>query len=144
MRPQCNVTGCSTPAKRAGLCWPHYRRQLRHGDPTAGGSLRCRGMLADRLAKFVTPGPVDQCWFWTGHRNNKGYGVLGGKKALGKKGKRPLLAHRVAWSIHNGCPVPNDKFVLHSCDTPACCNPHHLSLGDNAENIQQMWDRGRR
>lgn len=31
---ECKVDGCGKPAKNAGLCWGHYTRQRRYGDPT--------------------------------------------------------------------------------------------------------------
>ncbi|MFB9187253.1 HNH endonuclease signature motif containing protein [Dactylosporangium sucinum] len=54
-----------------------------------------------------------------------------------------LLAHRVAWEVANGQPIPDGLQVLHSCDNPPCCNPAHLSIGTQAENMQQMVARGR-
>jgi DNA invertase Pin-like site-specific DNA recombinase len=33
--------------------------------------------------------------------------------------------------------------VLHSCDNPPCCNPHHLRSGTQLENVQDMHAKGR-
>lgn len=32
---------------------------------------------------------------------------------------------------------------MHTCDTPLCCNPRHLRLGTQAENIADMIAKGR-
>ena len=34
--------------------------------------------------------------------------------------------------------------IMHSCDTPVCVNPDHLSLGTNAENAADASRKGRR
>lgn len=93
--------------------------------------------LADRLwAKVDKSGGPDACWLWTGHRNQKGYGKIGAdRKTIG--------AHRGAWMVTNG-PIPDGLFVLHRCDNPPCCNPAHLFVGTNADNMTDMAQKGRR
>jgi len=78
---------------------------------------------------------VGDCWIWTAYTNRGGYGWL---SIAGKR----KLAHRVAWEFANG-PIPDGKFVLHSCDTPPCCNPARLHLGSLADNNREMVERGR-
>lgn len=34
--------------------------------------------------------------------------------------------------------------ALHDCDTPACIEPKHLHHGTKAQNMREMWARGRR
>src|SRR5690606_28222939 len=38
---------------------------------------------------------------------------------------------------------PSGMYVLHSCDRPICCNPHHLRFGTASENAKDKYDRGR-
>lgn len=53
------------------------------------------------------------CWIWMASKHNKhGYG------SAWYDGKR-VLAHR-----------------LHRCDVPACCNPAHLFVGTQIDNIR--------
>lgn len=73
----------------------------------------------------------DDCWEYRGRRNQRGYGVSG----CG-------LVHRAMYEKHVG-PIPEKAMVLHKCDNPACCNPAHLFLGDNAANMADMKAKGR-
>lgn len=51
------------------------------------------------------------------------------------------LAHRVAYRLYKGALDQRD--VMHSCDTPACVNPDHLSLGTRKENMQDAKQKKR-
>lgn len=81
-----------------------------------------------------TAGP-DACWPWTGSRLYAGYGKF---EHLGKT----LSAHRTAYELAYG-PIPNKLLVLHTCDNPPCCNPAHLKLGTQKDNIADMHAKGR-
>jgi hypothetical protein len=53
-----------------------------------------------------------------------------------------VQAHRVAYQLANGA-IPAGKHVLHMCDNPICCNPAHLYLGTNADNVRDRVERSR-
>ena len=76
------------------------------------------------------------CDEWSGCTNAKGYGTT---KQAGKR----WLAHRLAWVVANGRPIPAGKVILHTCDNPPCCEPTHLRLGTQADNIADMVAKGR-
>jgi hypothetical protein len=68
-----------------------------------------------------------------------GYGQIGGRK----NGKRwPMYTHRVAWELAVG-PIPAGASVLHKCDVPLCCNPSHLFLGTQTDNLADAREKGR-
>lgn len=79
---------------------------------------------------------VDGCWEWNGRRHEDGYGEIDWH---GKTKK----AHRVAYELTFGS-IPQGMNVCHRCDNPPCCNPAHLFLGTQSENIQDMDNKGRR
>jgi hypothetical protein len=98
--------------------------------------------LAARFWPKVQTSEVEDCWPWSGATNQDGYGVFHiGKRALTPVGNRAAGAHRMAWWLTHG--DPGEKWVLHRCDNPPCCNPAHLYLGDHEQNIRDMVQRGR-
>ena len=92
--------------------------------------------LRERILKWVTV--VDSgCWEWTGARQLSGlpYGRL-------SIHGRARLAHRAAWAAWVG-EIPPRTMVLHRCDNPPCCNPDHLFLGNQSENMKDAFAKGR-
>lgn len=77
----------------------------------------------------------DGCWIWPGTKLETGYGCL----SLFRKS---VFAHRFSWGLHNG-PIPPGLCVMHVCDNPPCVNPAHLRLGTKAENLKDMYAKGR-
>lgn len=80
------------------------------------------------------------CWEFTGYIHPNGYGQLG----------RNVGAHRIAWEVANGRPVPSGLVVDHTChnavpdcldnqDCPhrRCVNPAHLEAVTSATNIMR-------
>lgn len=79
----------------------------------------------------------DDCWEWQNAIQTKGYGSV----CIGKKGKT-ALAHRVAYFLTYGA-FPTGLYVLHKCDNRKCCNPRHLFLGTNQDNVDDMVAKSR-
>lgn len=94
--------------------------------------------LTERLwAKIKKAGPND-CWIWTASVNSYGYGQVWG----GANVRKLLRAHRVAYEDVVG-KIPRGILVLHKCDNPPCCNPSHLFLGTDADNVADRVAKGR-
>jgi DNA-directed RNA polymerase specialized sigma subunit len=88
----------------------------------------------------VTVGGKDECWEWQASCNQHGYGYFGKDNKIKK-------AHRVAWELTHG-PIPEGDHhgtmvVRHVCDNRRCCNPQHLRLGTQRENVEDMMSKGR-
>lgn len=76
------------------------------------------------------------CWNWKHGRHPKGYG------RFFDSDKRHKRAHRGTWEAANGL-IPAGLWVLHRCDNPSCCNPEHLFLGTNEDNVRDKMAKGR-
>ena len=134
--PPCSVPGCDRQSHAHKLCPKHLQRVERLGTVT----LPPKPTIADRLwAKVDRKGrfnrEIGRCWEWTGYRHPMGHGMIG-------DGRRLVYTHRVSWEITNG-PIPSGLLVCHHCDNPPCVRPSHLFVGTQADNVRDMWAKGR-
>jgi hypothetical protein len=74
------------------------------------------------------------CWLWCGVKDRGGYGQINLKGTTAR-------AHRLSYVLYRG--AVGGSVVMHSCDTPACVNPSHLSLGTNLDNIADAVTKGK-
>ena len=102
-------------------------------------------VTAEQLASFMAriervPGPMPEpCWHWTGSRGTGGYGNL---NMAVKATRSTSRAHRFAYAVASGAPIPVGGHVLHTCHIRHCVNPAHLYLSDNAQNTRDREAAG--
>lgn len=140
---------CSTAGKIVnGWCQKHYQRLRKRGDPFATP----RRIFGDDIARFwsyVNRGADDECWLWTGHVDDGGYGVIG----IGKKLRK---VHLWAYETFVGEVPPDRPRLDHACHTadlscPAgvcdhrrCVNyVRHLEPVTDAENARRSHQIGK-
>lgn len=106
-------------------------------------SAKCRGKgvnkpipVEDRIMKFIDVKSDNECWEFLGFKNNDGYGKIG------ISNNKTESAHRVIYRLYKG-DIPKDKVIMHTCDNPSCCNPKHLKIGTQNDNIQDMVNKSR-
>lgn len=106
---------------------------------------RLYGDYPGQLRHFTRPLP-NGCWEFTGYILPTGYGQLG----------RNVGAHRVAWEVANGRPVPDGLVIDHVCHNAdpkcndnheclhrRCVNPAHLEAVPSGVNILRGKGFGR-
>lgn len=76
------------------------------------------------------------CWLWKGpfFYSRGGYGKL----TLRGKWRR---AHRIFYLIEYG-ELPDNLYILHKCNNPACVNPEHLYAGTQHDNMKDRKNAG--
>ncbi len=75
------------------------------------------------------------CWDWQASKNKQGYGRFSVDNKL-------MYAHRFSYTIHNG-EIPENLFVMHTCDNPSCVNPRHLKVGTHQDNMDDKCAKNR-
>lgn len=75
------------------------------------------------------------CWLWTGYQN-AGYGYFSLNNGY-------LGSHRFSVIAFKKQIIPENQKVLHTCDNSLCCNPDHLYVGTQRENMQDKVRKGR-
>ena len=125
VRPTCGTASC--------VAFGHLTIEAPHG---AGGERKKRSPL-DRFHAKSALDPETDCRLWTGARDAHGYGLF-------QLGSKLMGAHRAAYILASGQPIPAGMSIRHTCDTPLCVEPAHLRCGTAAENRQDRIDRGRK
>lgn len=120
---------------------------MRYNKTTHKKDVRRYRLDANKFWGSVDKRGEDDCWHWTRGRNTKGYGLVH-VKSLPEDYERTgrmatqLTAHRVAYYLSRGDMNPAD-YICHTCDNPSCCNPAHLWLGSQQDNVNDMIAKGR-
>lgn len=126
------ATNCVTPEDRgselAKLLGPYSGREL--PTPSEADCFRF-DQETDRIRDD------DSCWEWFG-ATKSGPARYGFFRYQGGQ----YLAHRVSYLMKVGSVFTSDV-VCHRCDNPSCVRPSHLFLGTQADNIDDMYDKGR-
>lgn len=78
------------------------------------------------------------CLEWGGNRTRPGYPLY----CHGHKKGDTKLVHRRSCELFWG-PIPEGFVVMHHCDNPCCVEPLHLKAATSAENIRDMYRKGR-
>lgn len=107
--------------------------RVARADPTARrlADIRARATVHP-FWRNVSVSSTDECWLWRGKVDQHGYGYESRERS-----------HRVAWEVFHRQSLEPGDVVRHSCDTPACCNPLHLTVGTQVENVQDRVERAR-
>jgi hypothetical protein len=102
----------------------------------SGHNMRAK-TKSEMFWRHVVAGHPDECWEWKGARSSAPWDY-GQVMCDGKQ----WSAHRLSYTLYRG-QIPEGIKVCHSCDNPPCCNPNHLFLGTQADNMEDMEKKGR-
>lgn len=107
-------------------------------------SVTCSGIAQRKsLDDILVAYEVNQngCHIYTGSKDRDGYA----KVSWSRNGKRIYLrVTRMILERFHGVDIKDPQTVaMHSCDTPACINPAHITPGTNADNTADMVAKGR-
>jgi len=88
-----------------------------------------------KYARLTARIPFCGCHIWLGELDRHGYGKT-------RSGGKRTLVHRESYRHFVG-EIKSENVVMHSCDTPSCVNPNHLSQGTVMDNAKDKVSKGR-
>lgn len=88
--------------------------------------------------KIVPESNSDACWEWQGGTLNNRSGHNYGVASIGHS--KTELAHRFVAGLTDNI---EGRVVQHTCDNPICVRPDHLIVGDQKDNLLDMYQKGR-
>lgn len=132
----CNFPGCERKHYATGWCEMHWRRVRKYGHPDGGPTTHAPAEV--RFWRGVEKAGPDDCWLYVRGAKRGIYGLF----QPGGKGSPHVGAHRFSYELAKG-PIPKGLVVMHSCDTPRCVNPAHLSVGTYRDNAMDMVAKNR-
>lgn len=102
--------------------------------PRAGQDSLNVAYLLWKLSEQLAIAPTG-CWEWFGAKSSGGYGQF-------RFGGRTIYVHRLVYEFCLG-DLPRYAVVCHQCDNPPCCNPAHLFIGTQGDNVRDAYAKGR-
>jgi hypothetical protein len=130
----CAIIGCAKPVGRGtkGMCWGHYRRLRRYGDPVAGQ------VMEGEAVRYFNAHVMERssgCRAWPFGHFSRGYG------AIWVDG-HTVGVHTLACERWYG-PAPQPRMeVAHSCGERDCWAGEHLRWATRAENARDAIAHG--
>jgi len=103
--------------------------------------MNCLNYSQDIIERFwvkvnIPKDHVTDCWEWQTGKDKDGYG------RFSIRHDKTYRAHRFSYEYYFGT-IPNKMLICHTCDNTSCVNPHHLFIGTNTDNLQDMSNKGR-
>lgn len=94
--------------------------------------------MTEIMEKIFQRVKVDKngCWIWQEGKATDGYG----QTRIGADSTR--LVHRIMYREAYG-DFDRKLLICHRCDVVACCNPEHLFIGTNSDNVRDAAKKGR-
>jgi len=139
----CPVDGCNKARKhRRKHCPMHYSRMCRRGTFDVSRMMTKeinKENAKNKIFRYTKINKETGCWELTSHVTKKGYGRtrIGGKL---------ISSHRLSAYAFLNFDLNSKLFVCHNCpngDNRKCCNPDHLWIGTNEQNINDAVKKGR-
>lgn len=96
----------------------------------------------ERFEDKYTPVTESGCWIWLGAGQDR-YGSFYFPSYPVKMSKDMVSAHKAAMYLYKDVVPGAGEVLLHSCDNGFCCNPDHLKLGTQLENMEDMAKKRR-
>jgi DNA-binding transcriptional regulator YiaG len=89
----------------------------------------------DLLRRIDPFGGINSCWEFIGAKYPAGHGAIRRRKKL-------VRAHRWSYEHHYDVQLKDIDVVRHLCANPACCNPLHLAIGTQKDNMSDKSKHG--
>lgn len=126
------MSECTGVVTTGGLCNRHYLRKQKYGST----DLPARPTFLQRVEARIIPAGPDECWFWDGPHDRRGYAT---QTSSTPNGYMPVAVARILLGL-----VPGDGLVArHKCDNPPCVNRIHLLTGTRLDNVRDAVERDR-
>lgn len=142
LKKPCSVDGCPSLARKNGMCLKHQGRLARLGSVEAPpkSSVSLSKLIAEKMLAGIIE-TDSGCWECATARysHGSGYGRIMVEREYGSLRD---YVHRVSYQHFKG-QIPRGFVIRHSCDNRRCCNPDHLTLGTQSDNMTDMVARGR-